>query len=266
MRSILALLRASWISATSYRVATMLSFVSLLASVIPVFFVTKAIGPIAQESIRLESGDYFGFVVIGIAATYILMAACSVLPSVLSGSIGSGTFESFLVTRTPLPVLLAGLAAYPLVQAVLRASLVVAGAVVLGVRIDPTALPAVAVILVLLIGAYASIGLVAAALVLVFRTSGPLITAVVAGSSLLGGVYYSTTAIPGWLQSIAGFVPLTYALRATRRLLLAGAPLEAVATDVGTLALIAGVGLTLGSAIFAAALRHSRRAGTLSQH
>lgn len=244
----------------------MLSFVSLLASVIPVFFVTKAIGPIAQESIRLESGDYFGFVVIGIAATYILMAACSVLPSVLSGSIGSGTFESFLVTRTPLPVLLAGLAAYPLVQAVLRASLVVAGAVVLGVRIDPTALPAVAVILVLLIGAYASIGLVAAALVLVFRTSGPLITAVVAGSSLLGGVYYSTTAIPGWLQSIAGFVPLTYALRATRRLLLAGAPLEAVATDVGTLALIAGVGLTLGSAIFAAALRHSRRAGTLSQH
>ncbi len=266
MRSVFALLRASWISATSYRVATMLSFVSLLASVIPVFFVTKAIGPIAQESIRLESGDYFGFVVIGIAATYILMAACSVLPSVLSGSIGSGTFESFLVTRTPLPVLLAGLAAYPLVQAVLRASLVVAGAVVLGVRIDPTALPAVAVILLLLIGAYASIGLVAAALVLVFRTSGPLITAVVAGSSLLGGVYYSTTAIPGWLQSIAGFVPLTYALRATRRLLLAGAPLEAVAADVGTLALIAALGLSFGSVLFAAALRHSRRAGTLSQH
>lgn len=266
MRSILALLRASWISATSYRMATLLSFVSLLASVVPVFFVTKAIGPLAQESIRLESGDYFGFVVIGIAATYLLMSACSVLPSVLSGSIGSGTFESFLVTRTPLPVLLAGLAAYPLVQALLRALLVVAGAIVLGVRIEPTALPVVGVIMLLMVGAYASIGLVAAALVLIFRTSGPLITAVVAGSSLLGGVYYSTTAIPGWLQSLSAIVPLTYALRATRRLLLAGAPLESVAADVGTLALIAAVGLTLGSVIFAAALRHARRAGTLSQH
>jgi len=265
MRPIIALLRAAWISATSYRVATALSFVSLLASVVPVYFIARAVEPMARESIRLESADYFGFIVLGIASTYVIMAACAALPGSLAGSIGSGTFEALLVTRTPLPVLLVGMSAYPVLQSVVNAVVVVLGAVALGVRLDPLMLPAAVGIGLLLIVAHAAVGLVASALVLVFRTSGPLVTAVVAGSSLLGGVYYSTTAIPGWLQSLSGLFPLTYGLRAMRRLLLGGASLEAVAGDVAMLALIATAGLAVGSAAFAFALRHARRAGTLAQ-
>jgi ABC-type multidrug transport system permease subunit len=266
MNSILAILRASWLSATSYRLATLISFAGLLASVVPVYFITKAVEPMARESIRLEGGEYFGFVIVGIAATHILMAAASAIPSVLAGSIGSGTFESLTVTRTSLPVLLTGMAAYPLLQSLLRASLLLGGAVVIGVKVEWVMLPAVAVILLLMIAAYAAIGLVAASLVLVFRTSGPLITAVVAGSGLLGGVYYSTAVIPGWLQSLSAIIPLTYALRAARRLLLGHATMGAVANDVAVLAIIAVVGLALGSLVFAVALRYARSAGTLSQY
>ena len=265
MRAILALLRAAWLSATSYRVAAALSTVSLLASVVPVWFIARAVEPMARESIRLESGDYFGFIVLGIASTYIILAASAALPGALAGSIGSGTFEALLVTRTPLPVLLVGMSAYPVLQSLVNATIVVLGAVVLGVRLDPLMLPAVAGILLLLIAAHAALGLVSSALVLVFRTSGPLVTAVVGGSSLLGGVYYSTTAIPGWLQALSGLFPLTYGLRATRRLLLADAPLAAVAGDVAVLAAIAGGGLVVGTIAFSAALRHARRAGTLAQ-
>lgn len=265
MHAVLALLRAAWISATSYRVATILSFVSLLASVVPVYFIARAVEPLALESIRLESGDYFGFIVLGLATTYVILAATDALPGTLAGSIGSGTFEALLVTRTPLPVLLVGMCAYPVLHSVVNAIVVVLGAVLLGVRLDPLMLPAAAGIVVLLVAAHAAVGLVASALVLVFRTSGPLVTAVVAGSSLLGGVYYSTTAIPGWLQSLSGIFPLTYGLRAMRRLLLGGAPLEAVAWDVAMLALLAAVGLAGGVTAFAFALRHARRAGTLAQ-
>lgn len=266
MRAILALLRAAWVSATSYRVATAMSFVSLLASVVPVFFVARAVEPMARASIQLEGSDYFGFVVIGIAMTYVVFAASAALPGALAGSIGSGTFEALLVTRTSLPVLLIGISAYPVLQSLVNAGVVVLGAIALGVRLDPLMLPFAALIVLLLIAAHAAVGLVASALVLVFRTSGPLVTGVVAGSSLLGGVYYSTTAIPGWLQSLSGLFPLTYGLRAIRRLLLAGAPLDAVAGDVAILALIAGVGLAIGTVAFAAALDHARRAGTLAQY
>lgn len=266
MRSILALMRAAWLSALSYRLATIISLVGLLASVVPIYFIANAVQGLASESIRLEGGNYFGFIILGIAATYVLASAVSAIPSALAGSIGSGTFESLLVTRTSLPVLLLGMSAYPLAQSLLRAALLVVGAAVIGVDVRWQMMPAALVILALMIVAYGAIGLIAASLVLVFRTSGPLITAVIAGSGLLGGVYYSTAVIPGWLQALSGLVPLSYALRAARMLLLGGASFADVGSDVAILALIAVTGLALSTIAFGIALRHARSAGTLSQY
>ena len=90
MHSILALMRASFLSATSYRLATVLSFVSLIASVIPLYFVAGALQPVVEESIRLEGGGYFGFLITGIAATYVLMAAVSAIPGAARPTISNG--------------------------------------------------------------------------------------------------------------------------------------------------------------------------------
>jgi len=264
MRSALALVRVSWLSALSYRVATLLSFAGLFASLIPIYLISGAVQEVAQESIVREGGNYLGFVIVGLAAVYILSTAVGAIPGAIAGSLGSGTFEALLVTRTSVPVILIGLAGYPLLQSTLRAGLLVVGGAVLGVEIAWRMMPAVAVILVLMIVAYASIGLVAAALVLVFRTSGPLITAVIAGSALLGGAYYSTTVVPGWLRALTDFVPLTYALRPIRQLLLGDAAWAEVVNDVSILTLIAVAALVVGSLSFSAALARARRTGTLS--
>lgn len=266
MRSIIALLRSALLTASSYRLATMLSFVGLLATVVPIYFVAGALQPVVAESIRPEGGQYFGFLIVGLASIYLLSAALGAVPGALAGSIGSGTFESLLVTRTSLPMLLLGMSAYPLLQSLLRAALLVGGAAIIGVPIFWGAIPFVALILVLMMVTYGAIGLVAASLVLVFRTSGPLITAVMAGSGLLGGVYYSTSVIPAWLQSLSAVVPLTYALRSARMLLLNGSPLATVASDVAILVAITVVSVVIGSIAFAGALRHARVAGTLSQY
>lgn len=266
MRSVLALMRAAWLSATSYRLAMVFSFTGLIASVVPLYFVAHAVQPLAGASIALEGGDYFGFVVTGVAATYVVASAATAIPTALMGSIGSGTFEALLVTRTPLPLLLAGMSGYGVVQATLRAGVLMLGALALGVRIHPGALPWTVLLVALTIAAYAAFGLMAGALILVFRTAGPLLTAVVTGSGLLGGVYYSTTVIPGWLQSLSSVVPLTYGLRATRRLLLGGASLGDVVGDIGILTFLAAAGLATGAVAFALALRHARRAGTLAQY
>jgi ABC-2 type transport system permease protein len=221
---------------------------------------------VAAESIRVQSSSYFGFIIVGIAGVYILSAAAGALPGAVSGNIGSGTLEALLVTRTPVPVLLLGLVAYPLVQAALRALVLLVGAALLGVEFAWAMIPAALGVAVLLLAAYGGIGLIAAALVLVFRTSGPLITAVVALSGLLGGAYYATSAVPGWLHALTDFVPLTYALRAARMLLLGGASLADVVPDVSTLALMAVVSLSLGSIAFSLGLARARRAGTLAQY
>ncbi|MFN0099044.1 MAG: ABC transporter permease [Gemmatimonadaceae bacterium] len=266
MRSVLALLRASALTAASYRVATLLSLVGLLASVVPIYFISDAVGAIAAESIRAEGGNYFGFVVLGIALTYIVASATAALPAALSGSIGNGTLESLLLTRASLAEILIGLAAFPLVQSLLRSALLLLGAALFGVDVHWLHLPAVTAIVLLMIVAYGAIGLGAGALVLMFRTSGPWVTAVVAASGLLGGVYYATSVIPGWLQSLSSLVPLTYALRASRRLLLADAAVTDVLSDVGRLGALAAALLLLFGTGFAFALRRAQRSGLLSQY
>lgn len=266
MHSVLALVRSAFLAATSYRLATAFSLLALLLSAVPLYFVASALQPVAAASIAAEGGHYFGFLLTGIAATYILAAAVTAVPGAIAGGIGSGTLESLLVTRTPLPVLLIGLSGYPLLLGIARASILLIAAAVVGVDIAWTALPFAMVFVALLIVAYGSIGIIAAALVLVFRTSGPLITAVIAGSGLLGGVYYSTTVIPDWLQDLSMVVPLTYALRGMRMLLLGGAGSAEVINDLSAMVFITVGSLFVSLAVFGAALRHARHAGSLSQY
>jgi ABC-2 type transport system permease protein len=142
----------------------------------------------------------------------------------------------------------------------------IAGATLVGLSLFWQGIPLALLILLLLVAAYFTVALLSAALVLAFRTSGPLITAVLTLSSLLGGVYYSTAVIPSWLQGFSTLVPLTYGLRSIRRVLLTGATLGDVWGDVFTLAVSAVLLLAAGAAAFAMALRHSRSRGTLAQY
>jgi ABC-2 type transport system permease protein len=138
--------------------------------------------------------------------------------------------------------------------------------VVLGVHLEWAGVPLALAAILLVVACYLALGVVAAAAVLIFRTSGPFVPGIVAGTSLLGGVYYSTSVIPSWIQSVSAVVPLTYGLRAIRRLLLDGASLETVWFDLSVLTVFT-VGLSLlAAATFAFAMRYAKRAGTLSHY
>lgn len=266
MRSIGALFRAAYLSAASYRVGIVISFVGLLSAFIPLYFISRAVQPVVAESIRLEGGQYFGFVVVGIGATFIMSAAVGAIPGALSGSIASGTLEALLVTRTPLYQVLIGMSSYGLLWSGARAALLFIGAAAMGVPVSWSAVPVSLAIVALLVVAYASLGLVAAALVLVFRTAGPFSTGVMTASGLLGGVYYSTSVIPSWLQDLSGLIPLTYALRAMRMLLLGGASYAEALPDIAKLVVFTGLLAAGASIVFASAFRRARVAGTLSQY
>jgi len=146
------------------------------------------------------------------------------------------------------------------------AGLIVLAGVALGVEFVWSALPLVVMVIGLATVGYVAIGLVAGALILLFRTAGPIVPGVVAATSLLGGVYYSTSVIPSWIQHLSEIIPLTYALRASRRLFLDGATLGAVGDDVAVLAVLTGALVVLGWVSFVLALRYAKRAGTLSYY
>lgn len=266
LRKVRALMRVKFLVAASYRLRMVLSLAALAVTLVPLFFVAEALQPIVADSIRDEGERYFGFLLLGMAAFGFVTFALRSVEGPISSGISSGTLEALLATPTSLPVLLTGMAGYDLVRNVLRAIALLAAAVVAGTAVSWSALPLAVAILALITLAYVGVGLVAAALHLVFRTSGPLLTAAMTLSALLGGVYYSTTVVPSVIQPLAHVIPLTYGLRALRQALLHGATLGAVAGDLAVL-----VGLTVllfggGALALGAGLRHARRAGTLSQY
>ena len=258
--------RATWLTAVSYRMGMVLSVLALVVTIVPVYFVSQALQPIVAESIRGEGGNYFAFLVLGLAAMTFVLAAVGSFPARLSSSISSGTLEAVLATPTRVPEFVIGLIGYDLLWASVKAGLVVLAGVILGVDFVWQALPAVVLVAGLAIAGYIAIGVIAGGLILLFRTAGPIIPGVVAATSLLGGVYYSTSVIPTWIHSLSEFIPLTYALRAVRRLFLDGVSMGEVRDDVALLAALTGVLVVLSWVSFGLALRYAKRTGTLSHY
>jgi len=266
VRKVLAFLRVSWLTATSYRLALAFSFGGLIVSFVPLYFVAGALQPVVEDSIRMEGEQYFGFLVVGIAITYYLGFAMRSLPGAISGGIRSGTLEALIATPTPLPILIAGQMAYSFCITTARAVVIFLAMWIAGAPIAWTGLPLSAAIVGLIVLAHIPVGLIAAALHLVFRTSGPLTSGVLFGSTLLGGVYYSTTVIPDAIQPLAALVPLTYGLRALRQTMLGGESLAAVTPDLLVLSGFAVVLMIMGLTAFRMALNYARQAGTLAQY
>ena len=259
-----ALLLASWRSARSYRLRMLFSAMALLVTVVPVWYAARALQPLMAPSIRGQGHQYFAFLLVGMSTFTLLTFAVTALPTAVAGGIGNGSLEAYLSTPIRLPELLTGLVAYDFVWALLRALLVVSMGALFGAQFVWARVLTALLIGALIVAAYLPIGLIGAALMMVFRTTGPLPQAVLLVSGLLGGVYFPTQVIPGWIQGASVLVPLTYGLRALRATLIDGAPLGVVVGDVATLFGIA-VALGLVAAVSVSmALRQVRRSGTLT--
>jgi len=110
MREALALVQASWRTQRSYRVSMVLSILSLGVTVLPVYFVSKALQPYAAESIANQASNYFGFLVVGFIALIFVSTTVGSIPDAVGSGIGTGTLEALLSTRASIPSLLAGMA------------------------------------------------------------------------------------------------------------------------------------------------------------
>jgi|SRR5688572_2310884 ABC-2 type transport system permease protein len=267
MRKVGALMRASWLEATSYRMRTAFSILSMFAAMLPVYYVARAVQPMVGDAVEHEGASYFAFIVVGLTVLPFVRTSLSALSGELGSAISTGTLEALLGTPTRIATLLVGMVGYPFLWAAIRSAVVLSLGAAMGVHLVwDRALVAVAA-LVLIVLAHTAAGLVGAAMVVAFRTSGPLETIILWTSSMLGGLYFPTQVIPTWLEQLSLILPLTYGLRAFRRALLEpDASWALLAPDLLVLAAGGVVGLAIGLCAFSAALRYARRAGTLAQY
>ena len=222
MRRLLAVARAYSLGMLTYRTRTVVSLLSVLVAVIPVYFVAGALQPLAAQAIASESSEYFTYLIVGSVASFVIAEAVTSIPSLVNSYITSGTLEQMLTTPIRWPSLMAGLSTYGFGWVAMRA-------------------------LVLLVTAW----IWATSTIAWFRiiefcvhhgAAGSRVSRrrpdrrrtvcsscarrcsfrrrVLTLSTLLGTVYFPVSVLPPAFAPLAQFVPMTPALRAARQVLL----------------------------------------------
>lgn len=263
----LAFLRRDYRLAGTSRLGLTWQIVSIFFAVPTLFYLGRLIQPAAFAHLAPFGGDYFAFVIVGVAAFGFLIAGTSAPPAALRHEQMIGTLDALLTTPTPAPVVALGTSLWTVVVAAVQGMVyLVLAVVIFGLEVPIAGVPGAAVILVLALGIFSALGVIAAAFVVVFRHADPLSGLFAAASALLGGVFYPTSVLPLPLQRLAELVPLTHALRALRLALLQGHGLGVLWREVVILVLFLAVLAPLAMLTMRWAIRQAKISGTLGAY
>jgi ABC-2 type transport system permease protein len=266
-RSLWAFLVRDYHVETSYRTSFMLTIGGVVVRALVFFFLSEFIEASTGGLLGDYGGDYFSFVIIGIALGGYFSTGLTSFSKALRDSQITGTLEAMILTPTPVSWLVLGSASWSYVYTTFRVLIyLVVGALFLGLDLSRANYGAALVVLLLSIVSFASLGILAASLIMVIKRGDP-ITAVFGNvSNLIGGVFYPVAILPAWLQAAAALLPLTYALRAMRGALLTGATWNELAPDLLALALFCLILLPLALLVFRFAVDRARAEGTLAHY
>jgi len=189
-----------------------------------------------------------------------------------------GTLEYTFMAPVSRLVHLTGVNLAAIAYSVVR-TIIVLGGLMLIVPIHLSGGNLLGVLVVLIVGsaAFMGLGLIAAILPVMSPEKGEQATNIVQGLLLLiSGVYYPISVLPFWLRPLAAISPATYALSASRKLMgidnpastadhLIGAPLSSVLPELAILALMGVIFIPLGLLVFNQAEMWAKRTGKLKR-
>jgi len=268
--SLLRLLRAFWLrdwqEQTSYRAAMLFSFVGIFFRAFTFFFIAQLIGQPAQQALPEYGGDYFAFVLLGIAFNSYFDVGLTSFARSLRQAQTTGTLEAILMTPTPVGRVVLGSAMWSYSFTTLRVVVYLILGFFLGLDLSQANAPLALLGLLLSIAAFASIGIFAASIIMVIKRGDPITSLISSVSALLGGIYYPITLLPDWLQPLSYFLPITYGLNLMRQTLLNGASWTAVQNDFLILLGFTAILLPISLFTFRLAVNRARRDGSLAQY
>lgn len=249
----------------SYRLSFLLQFLNIFFSVGLFYFIAQLLGEATSPHLQPYGGDYFAFVLIGIAFAGYFGVGLSSFSSSLRQAQTTGTLEAMLTTPTSLSTIILSSSLWSYLMTTLRVFVyLLIGTIFLGVELGQSNYPAAFSVLIMTVITFSSLGILAASFIMVLKRGDPITWLFNATSSFLGGVYYPITVFPGWLQFFAYLLPVTYALRAMRLALLQGASYEQLLPDLLVLLIFSGILLPASLLSFRYAVRRAKVDGSLS--
>jgi ABC-2 type transport system permease protein len=253
----------------SYKFAFLLDLASVFFNAATFYFVARLFdaGTGASPYLASYGGQYFPFVLIGIAfATYQTTGLNSFAQSLRQEQY-MGTLESILVTPVKISTFLAGSSLWDFLYASGEVFFYFLLAfLAFGLQLPQANISMAVLSLILTLTTFMGLGVLSAAFILRFKKGNPVAWMIATASELLGGVYFPTQILPDWMKSIAEWVPMMHALTALRMSLLSNAQFADIKHHLLFLAAFTVVIWPVGVLTFKWALKRSQADGSLGHY
>jgi len=251
----------------SYRLAFLSRIFSIFFSVILFYYIARLLGKGATPYLAAYGGEYFPFVLVGIAFYRYFNVALAAYPGNIREGQVTGTLEAMMVTPTSPRAILIYSSLGSFVHATLEVGLyLLLGVLFFQLDVGGANLSSALVVIVLTVLSFSPFGILSAAFVLAFKRGDPVSYFFGVLSALLGGVYFPVALLPDALQVCSRFIPLTYSLRAMRHAVLSGSSINQLGVDLAVLVVFPIVMIPISFFLFDRALVRAKKEGTLLQH
>jgi ABC-2 type transport system permease protein len=211
---------------------------------------------------------YYAFAVVGLISLQVLNSTLSAPPGGLRQELVAGTFERFVLSPFgPVRSIVSSML-FPLLYALVSAlaMLIFAGAV-FGLPLSWSTVPLVVPVGLLGALSFAPFGLLLLAGTMLSRQALPGANFLIAGISLIAGLYFPVSLLPDWMQWLSTVQPFTPAVDLLRHVMVVDSPLhDELWIELAKLVAFTAVLLPLSIRALSATVQISRRRGTMLEY
>ena len=247
----------------SYRLAFATQALSLFVSLTLFYYISRLV----QFESFASADAYYAFVVVGLVTLQIANSTVDQPPQGLRGELVAGSFARVL--GSPCGPLRGVFAArlFPVVAARAMGALMLGfAAVAFGLELQWETAPLAVPVAALAALAFAPLGLGLVAVATVVKQTAAGATWVVAGLSVLAGMYFPVSVLPDWIEWTSEVQPLTPAVDLMRNVLVGTEMPDPAWLAALKLAGFAVVFMPFAAWLLAHALRVARRRGTILEY
>lgn len=267
LKTALAFLKRDFLITASYKTAFAADALGIVFKVITFYYIGAVFGEGVAPSLNAYGHDYFAFLIIGIALLDFVHTSLDTFSVSVRDSQMTGTLEVVLLSPIQLPHMVAYSSLWPYVFTAIRfLTYILSGVILFGLQISAHGIVTALVVLLLTILCFAPLGIISAAVIMLFKKGVWFQTVVNGTSVLLAGVAYPVDVLPAWAARISLYLPLTHSVSAMRQALLNGKSLAEVQGDLLALVFFASVLMPLSLWLFQLSVNRTKQLGTLTQY
>jgi ABC-2 type transport system permease protein len=188
------------------------------------------------------STNYFNFIAPGIMAMTVMMSVMTGLPVAISQEKEIGTMDGMMVAPVNRLSILLGKTMAQTARGLIQGVIILALAIgIFGVVVEGSILLVFALLL-LGVFSFVGLGIVITSFTKDQETAQMLMMTLMFPMMFLSGVFFPVQQMPWFMQTIASFLPLTYASNALRKVMVLGAGVPQITTE---LAVLVGFGVVM---------------------